>query len=157
MKQIIWMFLASIPLHLSSQTIASLKNQLAECEQQNRKLSERLSTAAGGATQTIEKGYGTVYINVHIRDQQEMVVKVNGSIIGNYSKTANITLDDYFKRNAINVITFTFNPVTTTSESDVEVVAKFAGNDQSKVIFNFTPRKNKSETQFGVPFTGKVD
>jgi len=103
----------------------------------------------------VEGGYESVYMLLHMRNNEELQVKVNGRIIGAYTKSSDVYLDGFLMQNALNNISFTFSQGAT--ESDVELKGKFRGDDKWNVIFNFNPKGDKTESKFELPFAGKSE
>ena len=101
----------------------------------------------------IENGYESVKIFFRINNDEQMEVKVNGRIVGKYTQTVGVNLDDFLKRDTMNVISFIFSAGS--KESYVELSGKFPGNGDFTPVYNFNPKPGKTEGKFEVPFTGK--
>ena len=101
----------------------------------------------------IDRGYETINLAAHVRNNEELQVKVNGRVVGSYTKGSNISLDGFLKKNEMNTVSFIFSPGAKTS--DVEIFGKFPGDSKANVMFNFAPKPDKLQSQFELPFAGK--
>ena len=134
----------------SNQAITNLKKQLADCEEQNRLLNQKLNS---GSAAPFENGYESVYLKGHVDNNETLEVIVNGKTVATYHQGFQLYLDGFLRPNATNVITFKFN--SGAANSDMELQGKFAGDNNWNAVFNFSPNNNKSESQFELPFAGK--
>ena len=120
----------------------------------------RTNTNKDGVMQSynlsLYNGYETMQIFARINSTDaELEVKINGRVVGRYTQTSKVTLDGFFKRNAINVVSFKFS--TESNANYVELSGKLPGSADWIAIFNFNSKPGKTEEQFEVPFIGKTN
>ena len=112
--------------------------------------------AAGVVDSLLDNAFESMQIFARINTSDaELEVKVNGRVVGRYTQTSKVTLDGFFKRNAINVVSFKFS--TESNANYVELSGKFTGSADWIAVFNFNSKPGKTEEQFEVPFIGKTN
>jgi hypothetical protein len=159
-----------------TQELAALESRVAAVEARVEELGARSAGAAalpgtadativaaaapsavspGGAEAPVSVGYEGVYVKLHVGDQSEVKLAVNGRVVGTYSSPTNLYLDSMLARGAMNTIGAMFSAAQEGNAIEIQVQSR--GDDRWNPVFNFMPKGDKLESSFEVPYLGKAD
>ena len=127
--------------------IADLRNQLAQCQQENQKLS-------AASSESLDQGYESIYIEGNVGEKEEVHIKVNGKTVVSFNPTqsAKTYLDHYLIPGKTNILSFECSGAKYTR---LVVNGKFRGDEGWNIFYNFSPREGKETEEIEVPFIGK--